>query len=301
MSVNNQTLITAANYNSLQSRVANLLGSGFGGSGYGQTLVSAPVAVGEIVTAEHMNLLREDINRAHVHQTGSLSSLLAIDVESLIGANAVDGDAEKGFNSYSAVITILEGNAGEVDGTQVTLETATTSTRFAGWAGQLVHMFTVNFADADERRAFFNAGGEIHMSAEIVGDNTPKGQDWNSILTNMGTVKFAKETTTKTGAAGTVQAIGNFDLSSSFQEIFQRRGQADYYAENRYFIYCKETSLDSIQFRIEFLDNDQGDPNDDEVVRGTLTSVVKQLRPTGSYVTVNSPSYSTQSSLDEGD
>jgi len=120
MSVNNQTSITAANYNSLQSRVANLLGSGFGGSGYGQALVSAPVAVGEIVTAEHMNLLREDINRAHVHQTGSLSSLLAIDQESKIGANAVDGDAEKGFNSYSAVITILEGNANVVDGTQVT-------------------------------------------------------------------------------------------------------------------------------------------------------------------------------------
>jgi hypothetical protein len=301
MSVNPGSLITAANYNSLQSRVANLLGAGFGGTGYGQDLVSAPVAVGESVTAEHMNLLREDINRAHVHQTGSLSSLVEINPQELIGANAVNGDTEKGFNAYIAVVTILEGNAGEVDGTQVTLETATTSTRFAAWAGELVHQFTVNFDDANHRRAFFNAGGEIHMSAEIVGDNSPKGQDWNSILTNMGTIKFGKDTTTKTGAAGLVQPVGNFDLTASFQEIFQRRGQADYYAENRYFIYAKETATNAIQFRIEFLDNDQGDPNDDEAIRGTLTSIVKQLRPTGSYVSVDSPSYSTQSSLDEGD
>jgi len=301
MSVNPGSLITAANYNSLQSRVSNLLGTGFGGNGYGQELVSAPVSVGESVTAQHMNLLREDINRAHVHQTGSLSSLSEIDPTEIIGANDIDGDVQKGFNSYIAVVTILEGNAGEVDGTQVTLETATTSTRFAGWKGELIHQFTVNFDDSNHRRAFFNAGGEIHMSAEIVGDNSPKGQDWNSILTNMGTIKFGKDTTTKTGAAGIVQPVGNFDLTASFQEVFQRRGQADYYAENRYFIYAKETATNAIQFRIEFLDNDQGDPNDDEAVRGTLTSIIKQLRPTGSFVSVDSPSYSTQSSLDEGD
>lgn len=299
--VNPGTKITAANYNDLQKTVADLLGAGFGGLGYGQDLVSAPLSVGEVVTAQDMNLLRDDINRIHVHQTGSLSTLAEISPDEKIGANDIAGNVDKGFNQFVSVVNILEANAGVVDGTQVTLETATTSTRFAAWNGKVVHSFTASFDDSDHRRAFFNAGGEIHMSATIEGDNTPKGQDWNTILTNMGTIKFKANTTEKTGSAGLLNPIGNYDLTVSYQKIFERRGQADYYAENRFFIYAKEISSSAIQFSIEFEDNDEGDPNDDELVRGTLTSVVKQLRPTGSFVSVPSPSYSTQSNLSEGD
>jgi hypothetical protein len=299
--VNPGTSITAANYNDLQKTVSDILGAGFSDAGYGQELVSAPLSVGESVTAEHMNLLRDDINRIHVHQTGSLSSLVALNQGDTIGANDVGGDVDKGFNQFVSVVNILEANAGVVDGTQVTLETATTSTRFAAWNGKVVHSFTVSFDDSDHRRAFFNAGGQIQISAQIEGDVTPKGQDWNTILTNMGTIKFAADTTTKTGSAGILQPVGNYDLTTSYQKIFERRGQADYYAENRYFIYAKEVSDRAIQFSIEFEDNDEGDPTDDELVRGTLTSVIKQLRPTGSYVSVTSPSYSTQSNLSEGD
>jgi hypothetical protein len=299
--VNPGTSITAANYNDLQKTVADILGTGFSGTGYGQTLVSAPISVEETVTATHMNLLKDDINRIHVHQTGSLSTLLEIQREEKIGANQVSGEVNKGFNQFVSIVNILEANAGVVDGTQVTLETATTSTRFAAWNGKVVHSFTASFNDADHRRAFFNAGGEIQISASIEGDNTAKGQDWNTILTNMGTIKFKANTTEKTGSAGLLQPVGNYDLTTSYQKIFERRGQADYYAENRYFIYAKEISNRAIQFSIEFEDNDAGDPNEDELIRGTLTSVIKQLRPTGSFVSVPSPAYSTQSNLAEGD
>lgn len=299
--VNPGTSITAANYNDLQNTVAGILGTGFENTGYGQTLVSAPVSVSESVTAEHMELLRTDINRIQVHQTGSLSSLVQLQPGEPIGSNDVLGDVDRGFNQYVSVVNILEANASVVDGTQVTLETATTSTRFAAWNGKVVHSFTATFDTADHRRAFFNAGGEIHLSAQIEGDNTAKGQDWNTILTNMGTIKFKANTTEKTGSAGLLQPVGNYDLTTSYQKIFERRGQADYYAENRFFIYAKETSNRAIQFSVEFEDNDVGDPNDDELVRGTLTSVVKQLRPTGSYVSIKSPSYSTQANLSEGD
>lgn len=299
--VNPGTLITAANYNDLQKTVSDILGVGFAGTGYGQTLVSAPLSTGEVVTATHMNLLRDDIDRIHVHQTGSLSGLVELQTGETVGANDVSGDVNRGFNRYVSVVNILEGNAAIVDGTQITLETATTSTRFAAWNGKIVHSFTATFNDADHRRAFFNAGGEIQISAVIEGDNTTKGQDWNTILTNMGTIKFKAETTEKTGSAGILQPVGNYDLTTSYQKIFERRGQADYYAENRYFIYAKEISNRAIQFSIEFEDNDSGDPNDDELIRGTITSVIKQLRPTGSFVSVPSPSYSTQSNLAEGD
>jgi hypothetical protein len=138
------------------------------------------------------------------------------------------------------------------------------------------------------------------MSAEISGDVTPKGLDWNSMLQNMGTIKFGKNATTKTGSGGSAYSIGNYQMSSSYQRIFERNGQIDTYAENRYYISAKEISTRAIQFRIEFLDADSGDPGTDESVFGTLTSLVKQLRPTGSYVSVTSPSYSNQVDLASG-
>lgn len=299
--VNPGTRITAANYNDLQKTVADVLGVGFDRTGYGQTTVSAPVSAGsEVVTASDMNLLLDDINRIHVHQTGSLSVLSTISDDEKIGANDIGGNVNKGFNQFVSVANILEANKAVVDGTQVTLETATTSSRFAAWNGKLVHSFTVSFTDANHRRAFFNAGGEIQISAQIEGDTTPKGNDWNTMLTNMGNIRFKADTTEKTGSAGLLQPIGNFDLTASYQRIFERRGQDALYAENRYYIYAKEISNSAIQFSVEFEDNDEPNP-DDELVRGTLTSVVKQLRPTGSYVSIPSPSYSTQSNLSEGD
>jgi hypothetical protein len=116
----------------------------------------------------------------------------------------------------------------------------------------------------------------------------------------MGTIKFGKNATTKTGSGGSAYSIGNYQLSSSYQMIFERRGQLDAYAENRYIVFAKEVSNRAIQFRVEFLDADSGDPNVDETIFGTLTSVVKQLRPTGSYVSLVSPSYSNQVDLATG-
>jgi hypothetical protein len=300
MSVTVGSKITAANYNTLQSRVANVLAQGFDQSGYGQPLVSSLVDADTLIRASHMELLRTDLNRICVHQTGSLSNLSELEEGDKISANAVGGDPTKGFNAYIALMNILEPNAQVVDPTQVTIETAITSVRYSPWNGQPVHSFTVTWTSQDQRRAFFNAGGEIHMSAEISGDVTPKGLDWNSMLQNMGTIKFGKNATTKTGSGGSAYSIGNYQMSSSYQRIFERNGQIDTYAENRYYISAKEISTRAIQFRIEFLDADSGDPNTDESVFGTLTSLVKQLRPTGSYVSITSPSYSNQVDLASG-
>ena len=300
MSVNVGSKITAANYNTLQSRIANVLGTGFEGSGYGQTLVSSTVGADTLITANHMELLRTDLNRIAVHQTGSLSNLSELQEGDKIGANQVNGDATKGFNAYIALMNVLEPNAILVDPTQVTIETAITSVRFSPWNGMPVHSFTATWTSQDQRRAFFNAGGEIHMSAEIAGDITPKGLDWNSMLSNMGTIKFGKNSTTKTGSGGSSYSIGNYQVGSSYQLIFERSGQLNTYAENRYYVYAKEISTRAIQFRIEFLDADAGDPNVDESIFGTLTSLVKQLRPTGSFVSVPSPGYSNQVDLASG-
>jgi hypothetical protein len=115
MSVNVGSKITAANYNTLQSRIANVLGTGFEGSGYGQVLVSSTVDADTLITANHMELLRTDLNRICVHQTGSLSNLSEVQEGDKIGANEIDDDPTKGFYAYVSLMNILEANANLAD------------------------------------------------------------------------------------------------------------------------------------------------------------------------------------------
>lgn len=306
MAVNRETTITAANYNTLQNRVARILGGGNGQQGYGQTLKSAPVAAQTVVYASDINNLLDDINRIAIHQSGSPSSLSPVTASSTILANEETVGDNDGFNQYIAEVTRLEANPGEVDGTQTTIEQIAADSRFSPWNGQLTHSFTLTYTDADHRRAFFNAGGQVFISAQIETNSNAKGDDWKQMLTNMGTIQFKSNTTSKTGIGGTLfpdgnGPIGNFSLTGTLVKLFERTGQQESYAENRYIIFAKEISNKAIQFTIQFQDQDLGDPNIDEEVQGTLVSNVAVLRPTGSFVSVAAPSYAALSSLELGD
>jgi hypothetical protein len=307
MAVQREQKVSAANYNTLQNRVSRVLGAGVEQNGYGQDLASAPVAAESTIFARHMTELLQDINAISIHQTGSATNLAVLTRGNTILADELEFEDFTGFNQFTSVVDVLEANAGLVDGTQVTLETLASDTRFNPWSGKLIHSFTLTFNSPDHRRAFFNAGGKIYINAQIEGDTSAKADDWRTMLVNMGTIRFASNSTSKTGTGGTVLPlpedggpVGNFQLTPSLQIIFEREGQQLNYAENRYRIFVKETSNKAIQFQINFEDADEGDPNFDEEIDGTLVSIVRLLRPTGSAVTIEAPSYSVQSALEVG-
>jgi hypothetical protein len=95
MAINTGDSITAADYNSLQSRVQQVLGQGSQTFGYGQQVksqqVSGPTATGESdatnITADEFNNIRDDISRIFIHQTGS-----ALDIGLFKGAGSVEND-----------------------------------------------------------------------------------------------------------------------------------------------------------------------------------------------------------------
>jgi len=212
-------------------------------------------------------------------------------------------------------MTTVENNKFTADATQVSIENAITSSRATPWNGTITHEFTVTFGSADNRRHFFNSGGEIWFTAELTGGTTSKDTDWATILTNMGTIKFAYTSTTSTGT-GTGTTVGNFDLDGTYQTIFTKAGSASVYAENEYEIRARQDSASVIRFQVRFEDNDTGDqqpandtgaggddgpdpagPGEDENVGGTLTSTIRQRRATGSNVAVTGPAYSNTSTL----
>jgi len=304
-------LITAARYNTLQAKVANVMGNGSGQFGYGQTLASSQVSAATIIDSGHMSTLYTDMINARVHQVGSVpNSVATISAGQVIEEDSADTGTGRGIAQYEDLATNIETDRALIytaDTSQSTINAnKANSTRTNSWAGTLNHIVTVTFASGDARRHFFNAGGEIRFTADLnPAASNAKNNDWNNLLAAMGTVIFKSENCTSNGSSpGSAQGVGNFDLTSSYQKIFQKDGSG-VYAENDYNIHAKENSTSVIEFRIQFRDDDQGDDtnNDgafnpqDESVTGTLDSVVGERLPTGVRVALTSPTYATTTNL----
>lgn len=300
--------ITASRYNLIQGRINTVLGTGSGQDGYGQALASSSVSVGSVITAADMNLLYTDIAAAHIHQQGSAPTTIA---EVLVGNRIAEQTSEdpngslKGYADYEAAMSTVESNKFSIAAGQSTATANKAQSTLAGpWNGTKTHEVLITFTNANARRHFFNSGGEIRFTAGISGTySSAKTSDWATMLSNMGTIKMNYTQTTATGT-GTTSAIGNYDLTTSYQEIFTKAGSG-IYEENRFRVYAKAPSTSTISVLLQYEDNDPtaddidtpGYPPTDENVLGTLTSTVGELRATGSYVSVASPTYANTSTL----
>lgn len=324
-------LITAAQYNDLQIRVQTLLGNGAADYGYGQTVQSQAVAIGTVILASHMNDLYADIVKCYQHQQNANPTTIAqLVVTNLIGADASTDPSStiKGYNDYNAIIGTLETNrlTASAHINQSTVESKISSARSVLWGNNpdvITHEVSVTYpgayatvntngttypsvSGADHMRHWFNAGGQIRFSAALAGGSGSKYNDWNTMLTNMGTITFGYTGTTATGT-GTTSAIGYVDLTTSYQQIFTKAGSG-VYAENDYVVSAKKVGTTAIYFKIDFRDDDAGDQQAivgagpagaavDENVSGTVTSTVSQRRPSGSYVSLITPTYANTIAL----
>lgn len=317
-------IVSAARYNTLQGRISALLGPGSGDRGYNNVVSSFSVPVSAEVTAEHMNNLKRDYTSIYVHLFGSLpGGLIGQDVATRIKTGETGLIWDDLFAEYETNIVTLENNRFLIDADYATVESSgINSTRSTVWGGtalpqSITHEFTVTFGTPNARRGFFNAGGEIRFSANLVHSLVPgdpdyqKTVDWASMLAAIRTVKFAYTSTDSynlngtdvdisddtVSGAGTGTAIGNLDLTSSYQTIYTKTGSG-VYTNNVYSIQAKLDNDSRIRFLITFDDGDVGTGGADERVVGTLTSSIAHLRADGGiYVTNPAPAYSLISGL----
>ena len=377
-------IISAARYNNLQSRVANVLGVGSSNSGYNQTVSSSQVPKSETIQATELNQIYADLIKIRAHQTGSepialikqvyaegtaiqisgafinagnsnvvtittstahrlIDGLFVDTINSVLGMiqlNGVSGYAkvltttqfelyanydvnlgapfanpigaaswdtyvsggnfyhtigEASYLAFESLTSTCETSKFNVDSTQADVAVKASNDRSASelWGGtatpqSVYHEFTCTFADANARRGFFNAGGEIRFSAAITnavasGENQAKTANWVTMLSNMGTIKFNHTETVSALASGTGSTIGNYDLTNTYQTVYTKSGSA-VYTENDYVVKAKSVSDKAIQFQIGFNDSDVGAGGADERVQGDLESVVSEYRATGAYV-----------------
>lgn len=305
--------IEAQRYNDLRNLVNKVLGVSVTATpnyGYGQGFNTSAVTgdydtntvLTDKVTAEQYENLYIDLIRIRVHQIGQAATT----VDSF-----VEGDFENNPSSADkielAYIQALESLATNIETDRFLVEPTTqaeeldledalnnpiSSTRLESVSGTfrttIDHIVKVSFTSAEDRRHFFNSGGEIRFNASVdYAGSQAKTVDWQNQLISMGTISFKALETVSSEGVGSSYAIGNFALNSSYQLCYDQSGGATY-ARNHYYIRALELNDREIQFKIEFVD---GRPNDlswgiDEPVFGDFTSSLKLLRAVGE-VTVN--------------
>jgi hypothetical protein len=290
-------LIQTTDYNGIRAVVDTVMGTGT--TGYGQTLTSADVAAGNQITALQWLNLRTDMVKARQHQVGSaVGSTTATDGRNLVVPASGAVITESFRSQYSTFATTLNTNKYSIDsdsaGGQFSTEGLLTRTQSSTWNATLTHTVTITGStsgngSAANMRYFFNAGGKIRVSANIT-TGTSKNNAWDTMFTQMGVFVMNYTATTYTGSSATSYSIGWENLNTGNQLIGEKAAPAGSYAENRYFLYAKK-SADGTQLilTIEYRDNDAGDPSFDEDVQPTLNTVVAMYRPSGTNVSVLTP------------
>jgi|TARA_R110000744_G_scaffold166017_1_gene283111 hypothetical protein len=304
------TTILASRYNTLRNLVNKILGASADGDptyGYGQGLstnsvvgsrAANDIANADKVSAQDYEDLYIDLIRIRSHQ---VSASQAIDDFVIGDYNTNTATSDKIEAAYIAGLETLANTASSsrfiVAPSNLTIASLVnaSSSRLSSngtWNGTISHIFTVTFTNALERRHFFNAGGEIRLSASVdYTGSQAKTVDWQSILNTMGTTSFKAETTTNNAGVGVGTSIGNYDLTTSYRRLYTRDGGA-VYANNEYRIFAREyatgNSTSAIQFKINIVDGSPNDPTYgiDEAVLGTFNSVVQTAIP-NSQVTIN--------------
>ncbi len=308
-------LIYAADYNTVQSIVDSVMGLGTSDSGYGQAIISSQITPGTTAQVIQWLRLRTDLLLARQHQTGNDESA------NLTVASSSNQITAAVANQYYNFASVVQSNRLTLaaSGNSAT-ETLINQTRTTSWNGTINHVVTITFPgyttgaltvnSANHARAFFNAGGQILISASRTGGTggSSKNIAWTTMLGNgtqpsgFGTVSLNyTATSTVAGTAttpGTTYNIGWFDLTTSDQTVFLKNGPSGNYAENDYEIFARRNSAsDQIILTIQFRDDDAGDPNIDENVDGNLNSLVRIIRPSGSNVSVPTPTASASGLL----
>ena len=285
-------IIEADDFNTIRNKIVNVLGTGVGNFGYGQSIQSLPVVSGNEIEAIQWNNLRWDIYNALVHQTGLTPSIVAATVDNVIRYGA--GEPNFQYNTLSDTASVNRFNLGTG---QFAIESSITSSQSVSFTSMARCTITVNFNTADQARYFFNSGGKIRFtSTRTGGSSNPQNVTWSNLLSSVGTRSFD----------GNSSGVNFYTLTNIDQVWIRQSPTGIYYSGNEYKISvsCNQSNnitggatqvIFKIEFNDSYIDSLPSSPPPD-LVDGTLTIFVDQIRatgilqPTGSLFSVVGPS-----------
>lgn len=282
--------IQDTDFNALQDRVQNLLGTGTGSRGYGQTVVSADVFNGNIITRDQWNAVRDDILSVRVHQDGNAPVIAAITKGSPINYSLI--------SNYDSLLNVADANRFNIGAGQSSVSSKASQSRTATWTTQAQAVLTITFANSNQARYFFNSGGKIRItSSRSGGSASSQNNAWTNFLNTIGTISFG---------AATSPFINYYNLTNSYQTYYQTNLSTPYSA-NYYQLAASCDVADNsngtatqVFIRVTLRDDHVPIGAGPDATDGTVTISVEELKASGSlYPTgvwnITSPTYSLSS------
>jgi len=173
----------ANDYNTVRNTVADVLGTGSSTRGYGSSVTSNTVAVGDTIAASQFTALASDVNACYRHITnannGSLAAIVSNDL--ITWAN---------FVTYQSAATYVDTNRDTNGGAVTSSQSSTTLS--AGWgnaSGNRIATMngTINFASADAMRFYFNQSSYVSMAGSgAASGGSSKSNAFGSLANGVG-------------------------------------------------------------------------------------------------------------------
>ena len=287
--------ILAADFVAIQDKAESLLGPGSATRGYGQTVQSSDVFIGNQITKDQWDALRYDIINIRYHQDGVVPNIVQVNRGDVIGYGASNAN-----NNYDTLLEQAITNRFQVATSQSIITARGNVSYSSSWSSTASFELIVTFGTSDQARYFFNSGGKIRLASTLTGGSSPQDNSWSSLLTSIGTRSFG---------AATDPLINYYTLTNSYQTYFQQSASTPYNAssyrlEARTNVANNSTGTATTLFlRVTLLDSYTDaypaiPPAD--IVTGTLTINVEELKaagtmqPSGTF-SIISPSYSLSS------
>ena len=297
--------ILSTDINTLQQDVEQTMGSGIGEYGYGQTVLSSPISIGQQIQKSHFDAIRFDIVNIYLHQFGTLQNFIEASKSIPIAAGAGDP-----INRYQSLINQLRNTRFDLATNQssgaILIDTKEYDSSVSGtWSSSAEAEITVTFSTATEARHFFNSGGKIRIFTELdtssIASPTQQTNAWKNLFAGLN-VDFG---------AGTSTLINYYRLTNSYQEYFAKNDSTPY-SSNTYILSAKcdvpdnstgTAKIVTIKIRLEDNYADLGAPPPGDEVQGKLQMTLSEIKadaiagikPGNTPFTITSPSYTMSS------
>lgn len=179
------SIIYGSDYNAVRVKVDGILGTGSyysgpqNGYGYNQTVSSALVNPGDIITATQWNNLVADLNKCYIHQTGS----------SFPGYTTLSGTITyANLTALDNIANTIVSNRVSIGSNQFTQSLLRTDTRSVAWGSgtsSISSVLTVTWASTNDMWYFFNQGGSFKFQGiPPSGSTTAQDISWGTLMTN---------------------------------------------------------------------------------------------------------------------
>jgi hypothetical protein len=255
--------------------------------GYGQTALTSVTAGAPVLASEWANLFQTFARTGQHQNTTVVPPLPGTSPGFGAGSTTLPaiGNNVVAYSGVSTLLNTLRTNRLLLssDVTQYAFTAGTGYASASPWTNTLTWTASVNFGSWNNARYFFNSGGFLGINGSWPSASTPVALAFRDVLVAMSPLRFNYlETTANTGTGAT--AVGFYDLTTSYQNIYNRMIGSMYYATSYVRVQAKLNAAAGTNGIIDFRIIMQDDDTFPDSKTGAITFSISNTRSIGGVV-----------------